>query len=76
MPGGKILFGGDQLTNHKIPAKYGSFKPTAMYAPISNFANPEYFKILTTEMFGPFFVITDFGDDEVDTVLQICEHMQ
>jgi 1-pyrroline-5-carboxylate dehydrogenase len=54
LDGAKLLFGGVPLKNHTIPAVYGSYEPTAIFVPIHNFKNPENFKILTNELFGPF----------------------
>ena len=75
MPGAKLLFGGEKLTDHKIPACYGCYKPTAIYVPLKNFEDPHKFEILTTELFGPFQIVTDYLDSEVDVVLEICERM-
>ncbi len=54
IPGTQLLWGGDLLSNHKIPACYGSFKPTAIKVPLEQMLKPEYFKLVSTEIFGPF----------------------
>jgi 1-pyrroline-5-carboxylate dehydrogenase len=55
LEGATILFGGEPLPKpHKIPDIYGSFKPTAIYVPFKHFRSEKKFKLLTTELFGPF----------------------
>lgn len=73
LPGAKVLFGGKLLKNHKIPACYGSFEPTAMYVPFKNFLDPAAFPILTSEIFGPFQVVTDYEDKDINDVLKTFE---
>ena len=55
LDGAKVLFGGEPLSEpHNIPAIYGSFKPTAIFVPLKHFRISRKFKLLTTELFGPF----------------------
>jgi 1-pyrroline-5-carboxylate dehydrogenase len=55
LDGAKLLFGGEPLPQpHRIPAQYGSYKPTAIYVPLRHFRGDKKFKLLTTELFGPF----------------------
>ena len=35
LPGAKVSFGGKPLTNHKIPAIYGAYEPTAVEVPLA-----------------------------------------
>lgn len=58
IPGATVLFGGELLKNHSIPACYGSFEPTAISIPLSEFLKPGNFELCTTEIFGPFQVFT------------------
>lgn len=76
IPGAKLQFGGKELTGHKIPSIYGSYEPTAIYVPLSEFAKPENFELVATELFGPFQVITSYKDEELDTVLELLEKME
>jgi 1-pyrroline-5-carboxylate dehydrogenase len=76
IPGARIEFGGKELTGHSIPAVYGSYEPTAVYVPIQEMAKPENFDIATTELFGPFQVITSYKTEELDLVLELCERME
>ena len=75
LPGTKVKFGGEVLKEeHKIPMCYGSFQPTAMLVPLEHFfRDQQTFDLLTTELFGPFQILVEFGDDDVDKVLQILE---
>lgn len=66
----KLLFGGEPLPQpHSIPAVYGSYKPTAIYVPLKHFKSEKKFKLLTTELFGPFQIITDYRTNQINTVL-------
>lgn len=76
IPGAKILFGGKQLTGHEIPACYGAIGSTAVFVPIRQIANPEYFGCVTREVFGPVQVVTEYTDAELPLVLELCENMQ
>ena len=75
VPGAKVLFGGKLLSKdaHSIPAQYGSFEPTAIQIPIHEFLKEKYFELCTTEIFGPFQVVIEYADDELDLVLEALE---
>lgn len=75
IPGAKILFGGKELQNHKIPEKYGAVEPTAVFVPLEEMLKDEHFDVCTTEIFGPFQVITYYNDDQLDHVLGAFERM-
>ncbi|KAL3787805.1 hypothetical protein HJC23_003554 [Cyclotella cryptica] len=75
IPGSKVLFGAKELDNHKIPLVYGAVEPTAVYVPLKEMLKDENFGICTTEIFGPFQVVTTFTDDEICHVLEACERM-
>lgn len=70
-----MLFGGELLdpSTHQIPAVYGSFQPTAIYVPLDQLLKPENFGLCTTEIFGPFQVVTSYNDSQLDSVLQALE---
>ncbi|CAI9112258.1 OLC1v1012679C1 [Oldenlandia corymbosa var. corymbosa] len=57
IPGSKLLFGGDALQNHSIPAIYGAIKPTAIFVPLEEILKNDNFELVTKEIFGPFQVI-------------------
>lgn len=75
IPGAEILFGGQELPNHKIPAKYGAMQPTAVYVPLEQMMRPEHFTACATEIFAPFQVVTYYNNDTIDVVLQALEGM-
>ncbi len=76
LDGAKLLFGGEPLPQpHKIPAIYGSYKPTAIFVPFKHFRSERKFKLLTTELFGPFQIVTQYKDDQIDDLLDILERM-
>ncbi len=75
IPGSKLLFGGKELENHKIPEIYGAVEPTAVFVPLKEMLKAEHFGTCTTEIFGPFQVVTTFADDELPLVLEACERM-
>ena len=47
-----------------------------MFVPLKTImASEENFKLVTTEIFGPFQVLTSYGDDDLPLVLEACEKM-
>jgi len=60
IPGSKILFGGNELKDHKIPSCYGAFEPTALFVPLNELTKQEHFLVATTELFGPFQIVTEY----------------
>lgn len=77
--GAKVLFGGKPLSSEnakKIPAVYGAWEPTAVFVPLEEMLKtPENLALCTTEIFGPFQVLTEYSDSELDGVLEACEGM-
>jgi 1-pyrroline-5-carboxylate dehydrogenase len=61
--GAKLLWGGQPLQGHSIPACYGAIQPTAVFVPLKAMRDPEAFKLVTTEVFGPFQVITEYDGE-------------
>ena len=41
--------------------------------PLKHFRSAKKRKLLTTELFGPFQIVTEWGSAQLDTVLEICE---
>ncbi len=74
IPGASLLFGGNELTGHSIPDCYGAMEATAVQIPLQALAGDQ-FDLATTELFGPFQVVVEYGDNEVDTVLEVLERM-
>jgi 1-pyrroline-5-carboxylate dehydrogenase len=58
--GAELLWGGKPLLDHTIPECYGAIQPTAVFVPLQAMRDPEVFKLVTTEVFGPFQVITEY----------------
>ncbi|GIQ90187.1 hypothetical protein KIPB_012888 [Kipferlia bialata] len=75
IPGAKVLFGGKALTGHSVPTCYGMIEPTAVFVPLDEILKPENFALCTTEIFGPFQVVTEYKKDEEDKVIEACERM-
>ena len=73
LDGTEVLFGGAPLKNHTIPDIYGAWQPTAVYVPLKHFKGLKKRKLLTTELFGPFQIVTEYGNAQLDTVLDVCE---
>jgi 1-pyrroline-5-carboxylate dehydrogenase len=72
--GAKIQFGGKRLKRHSIPSCYGSFEPTAVFVPLKSIAS--HFDLVTTEVFGPFQVITTWeSKDDLKLLLDIFNTM-
>lgn len=70
LDGAEILWGGNALKGHTIPNIYGAYEPTAIFVPIKHFRGKKKRELLTTELFGPFQVITEYKDAELDFVIQ------
>lgn len=75
IPGSKVLFGGEPLENHSIPEIYGAFKPTAVFVPLVEILKNGNFELVTKEIFGPFQVVTEYSEEQLDLVLEACERM-
>lgn len=75
IPGTKVLFGGKEIEKHNIPKVYGAVVPTAVFVPLREFLKPENFDLCVTEIFGPFQIVTEFKDSELDLVLEALERM-
>ena len=76
LDGAKILFGGKPLKNHSVPEQYGAWEPTAVFVPLKHFRGKAKFKLLTTELFGPFQVVTEFTNGQKERVLEILEEQE
>ncbi len=72
--GARIQFGGKRLKRHSIPACYGSFEPTAVFVPLKSI--PSHLDLVTTELFGPFQVITRWESKaDLKLLLDVCNSM-
>ncbi|WOG82819.1 hypothetical protein DCAR_0101987 [Daucus carota subsp. sativus] len=75
IPGSKLLFGGEALANHKIPSVYGAIKPTAVFVPLDEILKDGNYELVTTEIFGPFQIVTEYKDNQLAMVLDAVERM-
>ncbi|XP_047330347.1 delta-1-pyrroline-5-carboxylate dehydrogenase 12A1, mitochondrial [Impatiens glandulifera] len=75
IPGSKLLIGGKPLENHTIPKVYGAIKPTAVFVPLEEILKDENFELVTKEIFGPFQIITQYKDHQLQMVLDALERM-
>lgn len=76
LDGTTVLFGGKPLKNHTIPEQYGAFEPTAIFVPLKHFRGVKKFKLLTTELFGPFQIVTEWFNKDEERVLEILEQQE
>jgi 1-pyrroline-5-carboxylate dehydrogenase len=77
IPGAQLLFGGTPVNEfHTIPEIYGCFKPTAIYVPLKSFSVKKYFELITTEVFAPFQIVTEYNDSNLEVVLNILESFE
>jgi len=76
IPGASLAWGGKPLEGHTIPECYGAVQPTAVRVPIASFKDPDNFKVLITELFGPFQILVDWKDGELEDVLHILNSME
>ena len=80
IPGAELLYGGEEIQGHNIPARYGAFVPTAVKVPLKELmASDERFHLVTTEVFAPFQIVTEYDDSTfnlmLDCVERIDEHL-
>ena len=75
LDGAELLFGGVPLKNHTIPSVYGSYEPTAIKVPLKHFRAKKKRELITTELFGPFQIIVEYGDKDVDYRLEILNKL-
>lgn len=73
IPGARRLFGGNPLTGHTIPERYGALEPTAVQVPLA--AIDDHFDLVTTELFGPFQIVVEYDDADLGHVLDIFSRM-
>jgi len=73
IPGAYVMFGRKELENHTIPKCYGAVHPTAVFVPFDQIH--DHFDLVTTELFGPFQVITEYpeGTAGEDAVIEMLE---
>eukprot|EP00038_Savillea_parva_P020484 m.31481 g.31481 ORF g.31481 m.31481 type:complete len:582 (+) comp4806_c0_seq1:116-1861(+) len=78
IPGSRLLFGGEPITEkHSIPKQFGCFKPTAVFVPLDQMlALKENYDAVTTEVFGPFQVITEYRSDQLESVIEALDRME
>ena len=74
VPGAELLFGGSELSDHDIPDCFGAYEPTAIRVPLSELCGGD-FKLLTTELFGPFQIVASYGDADIESLLSLFERM-
>lgn len=72
--GAQLLFGGSPIKeSHNVPDIYGSYLPTAVYVPLKSFSTKKYHDLITTEVFGPVQVVSEYNDNNIEVVLNILE---
>ena len=72
--GAQLLFGGNHLEGHSIPSCYGTLDATAVRVPLGAL-DGEHFDVITRELFGPFQVVVEYGDDDLSAVLSVLERI-
>ena len=72
--GARLLFGGKPLEGHSIPERYGALQPTAVQVPLDALLG-RHFDLVTTELFGPFQVVVEYDDGDVERVLSVFARM-
>jgi 1-pyrroline-5-carboxylate dehydrogenase len=79
MPGVRVAFGGKVIPRgpdtHSFAPRYGCWEPTAISVPLSTLLDPKYYGLCITEIFGPYTVLVEYKDNEIDGVLEALERM-
>lgn len=73
LDGTKLLFGGNPLKDHSIPAQYGAWEPTCVFVPLKHFRGAKKQKLLCTEIFAPFQIVTEYGTSDFDKIVDVLE---
>lgn len=74
LPGAKLVFGGKPVSEKNfVPEAYGLWEPTLISIPIQLYE--KHYELITTELFGPVTVVTEYEDSQLDTVLDIMERL-
>ena len=91
LPGARVAFGGATLADaaraagdtaaaaaaDAVPACYGAFQPTAVFVPLRTLVeDASAWALASTECFGPVTILTEYGDDEVDDVIELCGRLE
>ncbi|GAQ87509.1 delta-1-pyrroline-5-carboxylate dehydrogenase 1 protein [Klebsormidium nitens] len=64
------------LRGHRIPPVYGAIEPTAVFVPLETLlGSEEAFRLATTEVFGPFQILTAYTSAQLPAVLEALERM-
>ena len=58
-----------------IPNRYGAYEPTAIKVPMKHFRGKKKKELITTELFGPFQIVVEYGSKDVDFLLEILEDL-
>jgi 1-pyrroline-5-carboxylate dehydrogenase len=69
LDGTELLQGGSPLRGHSIPAKYGAYEPTAILVPLKHFRGKKKRELITRELFGPFQIVVEYGNKDIDHLL-------
>ena len=60
-----------------MPDTYGAVEPTAVFVPLETIlSSPQAFETATTELFGPFQIITSYSDGQLPDVLQLLNRVK
>jgi 1-pyrroline-5-carboxylate dehydrogenase len=76
IPGAELAFGGKVLEGNTVPECYAAVEPTAIVVDLEALSNPEYFDILTTELFGPCQILVRWKEGQLDGVIDALNTMQ
>lgn len=73
LDGTKLLFGGNPLKDHSIPVQYGAWEPTCVFVPLKHFRGARKQKLLCTEIFAPFQIVTEYGTSDFNKIVDVLE---
>ena len=75
IPGVKVLFGGNPVSEmNSVPSVYGLWEPTLISVPIKQYEI--HYDLITTEVFGPVSIVTEYEENQLDKVLDIMERLE
>ena len=54
---------------------YGAYEPTCIFVPFNHFKTQKKYELITTELFGPFSIISEFDDKNEMQMLKYLEDL-
>ena len=75
--GTELLWGGKPCSEkNNVPECYGLYEPTAIKVPLKEFLNKENYELVNTELFGPFQLVVEYDNSDIDSIINYFDNME